>query len=307
MTLRDTAAGDTVAVVEHTASQAAEVGELLLSRLVRLPDQNQLWGTPITVPLRLRESALALMDEHPDADMLANWYGAAIAFPRMMTRENEQLVLCHAELTTELAPAEITAALDTTYEPDGDGTWTERWELPSGEVISRGTIRFENERLLVDTMSEERMDRLVGSITELIPDAVVVVDERHSARDAMRDRGLAGGDDDDDLDLDFDDDDEFDDDFDDDFDDELRPGPPTACRRRFWPRSRTTSCSRRRRGWTNRSRRLGGLTPRQAVEDPTRREDLLALLRELDRNQRSGGRGFDADRLRALLGLARPT
>ena len=52
---------------------------------------------------------------------------------------------------------------------------------------------------------------------------------------------------------------------------------------------------------------LGGLTPRQAVEDPTRREDLLALLRELDRHQRSGGRGFDADRLRALLGLARPT
>ena len=76
----------------------------------------------------------------------------------MMTRENEPLVLCHTELTTELAPDEITALLNTTYEHDGNGTWTETWELPNGEVISRGTIRFENERLHVDAMLEERID-----------------------------------------------------------------------------------------------------------------------------------------------------
>ena len=49
---------------------------------------------------------------------------------------------------------------------------------------------------------------------------------------------------------------------------------------------------------------LGGLTPRQALDDPTRREDLLALLREMDGHSDLGaGQGFDAGHLRILLGL----
>ena len=48
---------------------------------------------------------------------------------------------------------------------------------------------------------------------------------------------------------------------------------------------------------------LGGLTPREAVDDPTRGEDLLSLLRELGDMNAAGANGFDADRLRGLLGL----
>jgi hypothetical protein len=49
---------------------------------------------------------------------------------------------------------------------------------------------------------------------------------------------------------------------------------------------------------------LAGLTPRQAAADPTRREDLLALLHEFDRSPTPGGAvGFDTARLRVLLGL----
>jgi hypothetical protein len=49
---------------------------------------------------------------------------------------------------------------------------------------------------------------------------------------------------------------------------------------------------------------LGGLTPRQALDDPTRREDLLALLREMGGISDLGaGQGFDAGRIRILLGL----
>lgn len=52
---------------------------------------------------------------------------------------------------------------------------------------------------------------------------------------------------------------------------------------------------------------LAGLTPRQAAADPTRREDLLALLHEFDRSPvPAGGSSFDARRLRALLGLTDP-
>jgi hypothetical protein len=48
------------------------------------------------------------------------------------------------------------------------------------------------------------------------------------------------------------------------------------------------------------------LTPRQAADDPTRREDLLALLNEFDRaevDEASGLMTFDVARLRLQLGL----
>jgi hypothetical protein len=48
---------------------------------------------------------------------------------------------------------------------------------------------------------------------------------------------------------------------------------------------------------------LEGLTPRQTAEDPTRRDDLIALLNSFDG---SGGREdgtFDVDRSRRELGL----
>jgi hypothetical protein len=50
---------------------------------------------------------------------------------------------------------------------------------------------------------------------------------------------------------------------------------------------------------------LGGLTPRQAADDPTRRPDLVALLHEFDdrASHSSATLTFDVDRLRQLLGL----
>jgi hypothetical protein len=50
---------------------------------------------------------------------------------------------------------------------------------------------------------------------------------------------------------------------------------------------------------------LAGLTPRQAADDPTRREDLIALLHEFDQAPPPGAATFDANRLRGLLGLDR--
>ena len=95
MTLRDTTTGDTLAVAERLGSQDRAAGELLLARVARFDDQNQIMGVPVEIPLRLRDSALALVDSHPDAEALARWYGEAIAFPRLVNREGEPLVLCH--------------------------------------------------------------------------------------------------------------------------------------------------------------------------------------------------------------------
>ncbi len=46
---------------------------------------------------------------------------------------------------------------------------------------------------------------------------------------------------------------------------------------------------------------FGGLTPRQALEDPTRREQLLAFLDEMEREQVPGS--MSASRIRQLLGI----
>ena len=50
---------------------------------------------------------------------------------------------------------------------------------------------------------------------------------------------------------------------------------------------------------------LAGMTPRQALTDPTRREDLIALLNEFDRLSKNAAPGstFDVARLRSALGL----
>jgi hypothetical protein len=53
---------------------------------------------------------------------------------------------------------------------------------------------------------------------------------------------------------------------------------------------------------------LGGFTPRQAAADPTRREDLVALLNEFDRHGTVPSQvvTFDVSRLRQQLGLFNP-
>jgi len=47
---------------------------------------------------------------------------------------------------------------------------------------------------------------------------------------------------------------------------------------------------------------LRGLTPREAADDPVAREDLERLLRTMA-DDRLGPGGFDADRIRVLLGF----
>ena len=47
---------------------------------------------------------------------------------------------------------------------------------------------------------------------------------------------------------------------------------------------------------------LGGATPREALDDPTRREDLIRLLDSFD-DMPTGPGAMSADRLRKTLGL----
>jgi hypothetical protein len=338
MTLRDTASGDHVTVTEHLGSLERESGELLVARVARLEDQNQLVGTPMSIPLRLRDSALRLVDSAPDADQLAIWYGQAIAFPTVVNADQDPIVMCHAEVTTAMALPALHTVLDPVLQRMDEGEWceydssdladgTDRGDIegppgranaeeidalneafdaideafgsagprPAIEVgdeeedrdeddedwidqgILRGTVAFESDRIEVDANSVARMERLLATIATAVPDAEVVVDERTDLRHLLAQRGR--------IDLPH-------------TEGEVPPAEAEAILDRI--------IRRKEAAWVEESiPALGGLTPRQALDDPTRREDLLALLRELDRSSPIGGGGqsFDAGRLRSLLGL----
>jgi hypothetical protein len=353
MTLRDTTTGDHVVVTEHLGSLEREAGELFMARVARLEDQNQLMGMPMTIPLRLRGSALQLVDSAPNADELALWYGQAIAFPTVVNSDRDPIVMCHAEMTTAMALPELHAALDPVLQRMDDGEWCERdasggagradgtdrgdGDEPSGPIvvddpdalnaafdaideafgstgprparpalvaraddedldvdeeeewdedwldqgILRGTVAFEGDRLEVDANSVARMERLLATIASAVPDAEVVVDERTDLRHLLSERGG--------LDIP---------DAEGQGEGEVPPAEAEAILDQF--------IRKKEAEWVDESiPALGGLTPRQALDDPTRREDLLALLRELGASSPigDGGQGFDADRIRSLLGI----
>ncbi|MEJ7766116.1 MAG: SEC-C metal-binding domain-containing protein, partial [Acidimicrobiales bacterium] len=174
LTLRDTATGEELEVKEHLASLEHEPGELLLSRVAEVDGHHVLVGAVMAVPLRLRSSALSLIDAEPDADDLARWYGQSIALPSLVTRDGEPVVLCRAELTTGLDHAVLQAALDVILDPEGDGTWLYLADDASGdEQPMRGTVRLEDGRLCIDTNTEAPMEHHHAVVTAAVPEAVV--------------------------------------------------------------------------------------------------------------------------------------
>jgi hypothetical protein len=141
---------------------------------------------------------------------------------------------------------------------------------------------------MVEANSAARMERLLAIIASVVADAEVEVDERTDLRHLLPSRrGSAAFDGEEAADL-----------LPAEGQDELLPAEAEAVLDRFIRKKESE--------WVDESiPALGGLTPRQALDDPTRREDLLALLRELGGSSPmgGGGQGFDAGRIRSLLGL----
>jgi hypothetical protein len=278
VTMRDTRTGDQVVVTEHTASQTLRQGQYLLARIVAAGSQYQIIGLPLNVELRHRESLMALLDSEPGAAALASWVGAAFAPPRLTNREGEETILCRAALRPASTPWDkLVAVLDEKYVSTGDRQWTER-ALVDGDDVVRCFIRREDEDLVVETNSVERFERLLGSLRELVSDLVVVDDERLTPDQALARRTAMTD--------------------------------PSA-----WPPGEIPPqvdqaiedlLLQKEREWMDQAvPALGGLTPREAAADPSRREDLVSLLREFEGPAMNipGLRGFNAARLREQLGL----
>lgn len=280
LTLRDTGTGDELIVTEHAGSAFREVGELLLARVTIVDAEAMLFGVPLLVPLRERERVLRMLDDWVDADSLALWFGSLFLPPRMTNREGEDLVLRRTVCEIDDEPDAVAAALDETFERrDDTPVWHEMFDLDDHDRVVRGVLRLDGMQLTVESNSEERQERLLQTLDGLFDYKVV------------EDRDL----------------DEFD----------LEDLDPDA--RLIDLNEMTDETTEEIRSLVEQNIReyeqrwvdeavpaLGGLTPREALDDPTRREDLFALLQEIRTHELpTGAVGMSVERIEGLLGIER--
>lgn len=276
-TLRDTGSGDEIHVIERKGSKGRGVGELLLARALAVEGEPMLVGIPIVVPLRERSRVLRMLDEPVDADGLAAWYGSLSLPPHLTNREGEDIVPRRTTLAITGDRTAAVAALDETYERQEDGlVWHETIVLDDHDRILRGVLRLDGDELAVESNSEERQERILATLAGLFAHVIVDDDEIEEEIEERGDEGVGGGGLLDPADM----------------PDEVRAAVEQfiAGYEERWVDDAVPA--------------LGGLTPRQALDDPTRREDLFALLREMRGHELPGGAvRMSADRVERLLGI----
>ncbi len=270
MSFRDTASGESVEVAERTASESVEIGDQLLVRIVAVGDEMQLIGQPMPVTLRQRDRVMEMLDRQAGAVEWAGWFGSLHAPPALTNREGEELIAGAAVVRPGEGVA-VAEMLDELYERDGESRWTAMLDL-GAERIVRAYLDVEDDgRIIVTANSHARMDRVLDELQTADPDLVVEGDERRP----VDEREVVDG-----------------------------GAPPVSA---VDQAALAEIVQQQELRWLDESiPALQGRTPREAAADPTRREDLLALLREFDLRRQSmpeGAMSFDPDRLRRALGL----
>ncbi|MEX2423322.1 MAG: SEC-C domain-containing protein [Acidimicrobiia bacterium] len=253
VTLRDTKTGDVETVTDRATASRFLPGDQVLARL--LPGWGEMWLSGVMVPVvpQRRASLLEILDHHHDADTLAEWYGALHAPPRMSNREGEPLVLCEARLCPTDGWNALEAALDEHYERDDtdEDVWREFVEIDEEERLIRAVLRRRDDELEVEVNSEERLARVADQLFDV---AEVVSETIRPARTLKEVQAMQA-------------------------DSPPLPAPPPVD-----PEVVAELRDRYERRWLDEEiPALSGMTPRQAAADPTRRGDLIALLRSFEK------------------------
>lgn len=273
--LRDVRTGDRVEVRERTASRTLRVGELFCGRVLPAGDTWQLFGGLEPVALHERDNLIALLDGEPDPLDLVAALSSRFAPPRLQNTEGEDVLLGEVTLRVPDAAA-ATAALDAAFERAADGpaddartTWHEMIDTTTGRTL-RATLTLDADVLRLGANSAARLDRVLARLGEVVPGVVVLSDRRTPIADVVPSASPAAP------------------------SGEIDPealaqvlGEVVARHEAAWPDESVPA--------------LGGVTPRAAAADPTRRGDLVRLLDSFPQEEAPGR--MSPHRLRAALGL----
>jgi len=272
MTVRDIRTGEVVEVREGLASTQVAVGDLVFAHVVPDGVGHQIVGGVVPVRLQLRDPLVALLDGEADAVEVASLLATAAAPPEVLNVEGEPVVVCEARY--EVGDPSALAALDEVLDRDDEHRWSESVEV-DGRTWVRGSATVDGPELVVTANSEARFRRLRRLVESAVPGLQLVSETTAPAADVIAARG------------------------------EGAPLPPPQPLPAETADAVAAFLREQEDRWVDeRIPALGGLTPRQAAADPTRREQLEALLHEFDRHPPPpGALTFDTGRIRAALNL----
>ncbi|MGH9111869.1 MAG: YecA family protein, partial [Acidimicrobiales bacterium] len=292
--LRDLRTGDRIAVRERTLSRETREGVFICGRAVPDGQAHQLIGGVVPVPPGRERQLLDLLDD-ADPEAIAGWVAGLYRLPVLHTREGEASVEC--ELVVDVGDRDAALAfLDATYDPDettnapadaptnaSADAWVELFPLNDDEQILRAQLTLDGSRVSVSTTSEERADRVLSTILGVFPAASVLTDRRTPLdikamlRRQQRESGPAPGD--------------------------APHGDPALHTPEVVALLEETR-DRFEQRWCDESiPALSGLTPRQAAQDPTRRDELIRLIASFEGPVPDHAVTMRPDRLRELLDL----
>lgn len=285
LTMLDTIGGDSRLVTERSMSQEVGEGDYIYCHVVPAGSSFQIVGMPLLVTTSHRESLVAALAAGEEPRELASWVGSVFRPIQMRTTDDEEIVICRSELTPRTTTwEEIEGVLDHMFRRDAEGKWTATGYNDLIGSVARGWLERDDDTLVVTTTSVEREEDLLGMLMDAFDDLEIIGSTQTEFAEAQKlaERG--------------------------------RPTP--AASPNMDPDQRGSSIEaqaalaqfmrEREDAWLDESiPALHGLTPRQAANDPSRREELVALLNEFDRYPKpaAGGASFDVSRLRDLLGI----
>ncbi len=281
VTLRDIRTGDRHELADKALSRSVREGDLACTRLLPVGETVEIFGGVEPVPLHLLDWTLAQLDrltgEDADPHGMMELLSARFRPPTLNTGEGDPLVLCAAEF--EVAPTDtdsLTAALDDHYGPadehlaSGQDGSARRWSYTAPTEFGArvlASLIVDGARLSVDSNSTRRFEEVLAVVRAAVPGASMISETRDPAEELFRRRrersavsgqgqGQAGAS----TESAF-----------------LDPSEPEVAR----ALAEFTADYEKR--WLDMELpALAGLTPRQAAEDPTRREDLVRLLNSFD-------------------------
>ena len=263
--LRDLRTGDVLDVGGLGSTELVQVGRRVIARPLPVGDQWRSFFGLVPLGDRFVDAAIEVFDD-PSADRVAELIGRAFAPPQLANSDGEPLRF--HELQWKVDPAlDVPAALtDAGFHSSGP-----RWTLTDHDDTIVATLTLDGDLLTGEANSDHRAQVLLGIVGDALPAAELVDDD---ARDLWE---LESDDDEPPTgEIDFD-------------------GPDMrAALERF-------TIGYEQRWLDEQVPALGGLTPREAADDPIGRRDLERLLSSMPTDAEPGE--MSATRLRAALGL----